>query len=158
LTPNLGVVFDVNVWLAAVLGPDSEYPYLSKVPPQTSNASADAVSLALDGEMCKVFTSPHIINHVARVLSGEGLSTETVGDFLQMMTDITHFSGGSVFEPERQSLDSPDFEDNLILDLALGTGSTIIVTLDRDFLTLNPWRGRLILHPRDFVLNLLSRR
>ena len=158
MTPNLGAVFDVNVWLAAVLGQDSEYPYLSKVPPQTSNASADAVSLALDGELFKVFTSPHIIDHVARVLSGEGLSSKTVGDFLQMMTDITHFSGGSVVEPERQSLDSPDFEDNLILDLALGTGSTVIVTLDRDFLALNPWRGRLILHPRDFVMNLLSRR
>jgi predicted nucleic acid-binding protein len=158
LTPNLGVVFDVNIWLAAVLGSDSKYPYVAKVPPQTSNASADAFSLAFDGELFKVFTSPHIINHVGRTLRGEGLSEKLTERFLETITDVTHFSGGSVIEPERQAFDSKDFEDNLILDLALSTGSTVVVTLDQAFMGMSPWRNRLILHPRDFVVNLLSRR
>lgn len=158
MNPNLGVVFDVNIWLAAILGPDSDYPYLSKVPPQTRNASADAVSLALDRELFRVFLSPHIINHVAKVLVSQGLSEDSVSRVLEAVTDIAHFSGGAVVEPERIALQSYDFEDNFILDLAHSTGSSVVVTLDKDFLALSPWRNRLILHPRDFVVNLLSRR
>lgn len=158
MSPNLGVVFDVNIWIAAVLGPDSEYPYLSKVPPQTQNASADAVSLALDGELFRVYVSPHIINHVAKVLTGQGLSIASTTNVLETMTDIVHFSGGSVVDPSRNLLESKDFEDNYILDLAISSGSSVVVTLDRQFLGLSPWRSRLILHPRDFVVNLLSRR
>ena len=158
MTPNLGVVFDVNIWLAAVLSSDSEYPYLAKVPPQTANAAADALSLALDGELFRVFTSPHIINHVAKILRAEGLSEHLTESFLETTTDVVHFSGGSVVEPDRKAFDSQDFEDNLILDLALSTGSTVVVTLDQEFMAMSPWRNRLILHPRDFVVNLLSRR
>jgi putative PIN family toxin of toxin-antitoxin system len=158
LNPSLGVVLDVNIWLAAVLGADSEYPYLAKVPPQTPNASADVVSLALDGELFKVFISPHVINHVAKVLTDQGLSVSATASVLESITDIVHFSSGSVVEPQRNALESRDFEDNYILDLAISTGSSVIVTLDREFLAMSPWRNRLILHPRDFVANLLSRR
>ena len=157
MNSKLGVVFDVNVWIQAVVGEDSDYPYLSQVPPQTSNPSADAFSLAFDGELFQVSTSPHIIRNLGRVLGELGLPEELVEAVLDAVVDVVHLSGGSVVEPERSAIESKDFEDNLILDLALSTGASVIVTLDKEFQALSPWTGRLILHPREFVSNVLLR-
>jgi predicted nucleic acid-binding protein len=38
-----------------------------------------------------------------------------------------------------------------VLDLVVATDSLILVTDDTDLTELNPWNGRLILRPRDFV-------
>jgi predicted nucleic acid-binding protein len=76
---------------------------------------------------------------------------------LDAVIDVVHLSGGSVLEPDRTAIESKDFEDNLILDLALSTGASVIVTLDKEFQAMGPWKGRLILHPREFVSNVLLR-
>ena len=157
MTSKLKVIFDVNVWIQAVAGEESEYPYLSRVPPQSSNSSADAFSLAFDAELFQVFISPHIIRNLGRVLRDLPLTEQLAEAVLDAVIDVVHLSGGSVLEPDRTAIESKDFEDNLILDLALSTGASVIVTLDKEFQAMSPWKGRLILHPREFVSNVLLR-
>ena len=41
--------------------------------------------------------------------------------------------------------------DNKYLELAATAAAELIVSSDEDLLTLNPWRGILILRPREYV-------
>jgi predicted nucleic acid-binding protein len=47
--------------------------------------------------------------------------------------------------------DSPDHEDNLILDLAAEVGALLIVSNDTDLLSMSPWRGTPIIEPTPFA-------
>jgi putative PIN family toxin of toxin-antitoxin system len=153
---DLGVVFDVNVYLNVFLAQDKEgFPLLPKVPPKTGNPSQDCLSLAFDAEKFNLFTSPHIIENVAKVLHEKELEEVTIGRILETLVEITHLSGGSVVVPPRLAFDSADFEDNLILDLVKYTDSKVLVTSDRGLLSLNPWNHRLILSPMDFLEHIL---
>jgi predicted nucleic acid-binding protein len=158
LSPGrLRVVFDINVYVDAIAGANSTYPFLSAVPPRSSNDAADCLSLALDGEEFQLFISPHILANTARVLqNGMGVKIKTVGAILTGITEIVHLTGGSIVDPERRNHDQKDFEDNLILDLVRTTKSLILVTSDRELLRQSPWNGRLILSPRHFVEQLLQ--
>ena len=147
----LTVVFDVNIWLHAILGPKSTYPYLDAVPPRSANPSADCLSLALDGERFRVFSSPHILSNVARVLQARGYDSSFIERYLEALTDAVHFSGGSVVEPSRSVMRSVDFEDNLILDLVATVDADLLVTLDRDLQSLSPVKGAAILDPDSFL-------
>lgn len=151
----LRVVFDINVWLHAILGPASSYPYLDSVPPKTLNPSADCLSLALDGERFEVFASPHILNNIARVLKLRGYDQSFIRRYLEAVSDATHFSGGSILEPARKSNHTSDFEDNLILDLVAAVRADVLVTIDRQLLALSPAHGAAILHPEKFLQWLL---
>ncbi len=148
---KLRVVFDVNVWLDALLGPHTDYPYLPVVPPKGLNPSADAISLAFDGDRFEVYCSPHILRNLARVLHEAGLAEFTVSRALQDVADIVAFSGGSIVEPQRQAVNQRDHEDNLILDLLLETDAVVLVTRDAELLDSSGWKGRAILHPKAFV-------
>jgi len=154
---DLRVVFDINVWVDAVSGPDSKYPYLTQVPPRTQNPAADCFSLALDGERFQVFTSPHVLDNVSRVFGLLGVTNHSRGRILEAIVETVSFSLGSVVDPPRSAAESKDFEDNLILDLAIATNSQIIITSDVDFQKLSPVRGIAILSPRDFLSWLLPR-
>lgn len=147
----LRVIFDVNIWLHAVLGPRSTYPYLDAVPLRTANPSADCLSLALDGEKFQLFCSPHILNNVAKVLQLRGYDSSFVERYLEALTDAVHFSGGSVVEPSRTVNRSGDFEDNLILDLVAAVEADLLVTLDRELQSLSPAKGAAILDPDNFL-------
>lgn len=156
---RLRVVFDVNLYIDAITHGDSTYPYLSSVPPQSSNSAADCLSLALDGEDFELFVSPHILLNTARVLRDEmGINSKTVGSILTGFTEIVHCTGGAIIDPARQNHDQKDFEDNLILDLVRHTESLILVTSDQELLKQNPWNGRLILSPRRFVEQIIRSR
>jgi predicted nucleic acid-binding protein len=61
-------------------------------------------------------------------------------------------------DPKRVNHDQKDFEDNLILDLVRQTESLILVTTDKELLEQNPWKGRLILKPRQFVEQIVRSR
>jgi putative PIN family toxin of toxin-antitoxin system len=148
---KLRVVFDVNVWINALLGPHTDYPYLPVVPPKGLNPSADAMSMAFDGDRFAVYCSPHILRNIARVLHEAGLSEFTVSRALQDVADIVALSGGSIVEPKREVVHQRDHEDNLILDLVLETDAAILVTADSELLDANGWKGRAILHPKPFV-------
>ena len=156
---RLRVVFDVNVYIDALAGPDSSYPVIHEVPPESSNSAADCLALAFDGDDFTLFVSPHILRNVSRVLQeGLGIKRKLTEEILTTITEIIHFSGGSIVDPPRAQSELMDFEDNLILDLAKATESLVIVTSDRAFLEQSPWFGRVILSPREFVKRTLRAR
>lgn len=156
---RLRVVFDINVYVDAISQEPSTFPYLSTVPPKTSNAAADCLSLALDDEDFELYISPHILLNTSKVLKDEmGIAPERVGAILTAFTEIVHCTGGAIVDPERANHDQKDFEDNLILDLVRHTESLILVTSDQALLQQNPWNGRLILDPRRFVEQVVRNR
>lgn len=155
---DLRVVFDINVFIDAFVGPQSSFPVIEQIPPQTSNAAADCISLAFDADRFQLFASPHIIQNLVRVLKNQfALSDKLVAAIAETVIEIVHLSGGSVVEPSRKVLEVKDYEDNLILDLVLVTDSLVAVSSDSDLLDLSPWRGRLILRPREFTHRILNR-
>jgi predicted nucleic acid-binding protein len=160
LSPGrLRVVFDINVYVDAISHGDSTFPFLSSVPPKTSNAAADCLSLALDDEDFELYISPHILLNASRVLKDEmGIQAQRVGAILTGFTEIVLCTGGSIVDPERVNHDQKDFEDNLILDLVRDTESLILVTSDKELLKQSPWNGRLILSPRSFVEQIIRTR
>lgn len=153
------MVFDINVFVDAISHSDSTFPYLSTVPPKTSNAAADCLSLALDDEDFELYCSPHILLNTTRVLRDElKIEAKRVGAILTGFTEIIHCTGGAIVDPERTSFDQKDFEDNLILDLVKKTESLILVSSDKELLKQNPWNGRLILSPGEFVEQIVRAR
>lgn len=154
---KLRVVFDVNVWVNALVGPNTEFPYLPVVPPTSANPSADCVSLAFDAESFTVFLSPHIMKNIFRVLVHLGVSEHWAKTAVEDIYDICLLSGGNAVEPFRQASNQKDFEDNLILDLLLATKSEVLVTSDAELLSATGWRGHAIVHPMDFVRLMLNR-
>ena len=154
-SPQLGVVFDVNIYIDAFDLGKLAFPFLDKVPPRSKNSALDAFSLAFDGELFRLFISPHIIRNIGKVMAKHGQSEGAMAKALEAVVDIVHFSGGSVVEPARLVNDSADFEDNLILDLVKTVDAMILVTWDKELLAMNPWRHRLIMSPRDFVERIL---
>jgi hypothetical protein len=63
-------------------------------------------------------------------------------------------AGGYYTDVPRTQHDSPDPEDNLILDLAVHADADLIVTNDSDLLQLgrvHGWKGRLIIDPHRFT-------
>ena len=156
---KLRVVFDVNVYIDAIAHQDSTFPLLQAIPPESSNAAADCLSLALDAVDFELYVSPHILTNVSRVfLEGLGLSPKLVGSILTTITEVVHFSGGSILEPNRINHDQKDFEDNFILDLVRETESLVLVTSDAELLRQSPWNGRLILSPQHFVAQVIRSR
>ncbi|MEN9748550.1 MAG: hypothetical protein RLZZ603_1242 [Actinomycetota bacterium] len=61
--PKIRVVFDVNVFVDALVGSDSTFPLIREVPPPSSNAAMDAFSLAYDGFNFALYVSPHILRN-----------------------------------------------------------------------------------------------
>lgn len=156
---SLKVVFDVNVYINAFSGSESTFPLIEAVPPTSGNWAADAISLAFDGEDFRLFTSPHIIRNLVRVLKTRlGVQDQRIEMVSLAVTEIVHQSGGSIVEPDRHTSENRDFEDNLILDLAFAVDALVIVTNDGDLLGMNPWNGRLVLTPKDFVTRVVSAR
>lgn len=145
------VVFDINILVNALVGPESTFPLLGAVPPTSGNAAADCLSIMFDAEEFRLHVSPHILTNTVRVLGLLGLSDALLEDYVEAILDIVAESGGQVIDPPRTVLDVHDYEDNLVLDLVVATDSLILVTDDTDLTELNPWNGRLILRPRDFV-------
>jgi predicted nucleic acid-binding protein len=155
LTP---VVYDVNVLVNALVGPDSSYPYLPRIPPTTENAAADCLAIALDGDDMLLFSSLHILSTTATVLVRLGVGADLAQRYVDELTDIITELGGAVLDPPRKAHDSRDHEDNLVLDCALAAEALIVVSSDHDLTSLNPWNGRLILTPERFVTHVVAGR
>lgn len=153
------VVYDINVLVGAFVGDDSDWPYLAQIPPTTSNADADCLSVAFDAEEFRLFASPHILENLARVLASFGVQDSRVADIVDAIVEIIATSGGAVVDPPRRAFDVRDHEDNLILDLAIAVDATIVVSNDTDLTSLSPWHNRIaILRPREFVARVVQTR
>jgi len=70
--------------------------------------------------------------------------------------EIVETSGGAVIDPPRKAFSVADYEDNLILDLAIAAEATIVVSNDTDLTSMSPWHNRIaILRPREFVARVI---
>ena len=153
------VVLDINVLVNALVGEDSEFPYLAQVPASGSNADADCLSIAFDADDFRVFISPHIIENLTRILDEAGLSENTVEQYIDAVVDVIITSGGEVVAPLRTVFDVVDHEGNLILDLAVACEASIVVSNDTDLTSISPWHNRVaVLRPREFVNRVLQMR
>lgn len=155
---STSVVFDVNVLVNALVGPDSAFPLLGAIPPSTGNAAADCLSIAFDAEEFRLYLSPHILTNTVRVLGLLGISAALAEDYIDAMVDIVEESGGQIIDPPRSVFDVHDYEDNLVLDLVVATESLILVSDDTDLTDLSPWNGRVILRPHEFVERVVRKR
>lgn len=152
------VVYDVNVLVNAIVGPESTFPLISAIPPTTENAAADCLSVMFDADEFSLSLSPHILTNTVRVLGRLGLSAALIEDYVDAILDIVTVSRGQIIDPPRTVFDVHDYEDNLILDLVVAVDARILVSDDTDLTELNPWNGRLILRPREFVDHVVQSR
>lgn len=152
------VVYDVHIWVDALVGEDSTYPHIPAIPVSTDNPSAECLSIAFDADGFAVWSSPHILTNTARVLRELGVGDNTTEAYIAQLYEIIEDSGGFVVEPPRAAFDFRDHEDNLILDLALVAEALIVVSDDADLTPLSPWKGRLILRPHQFVQHVVHSR
>ena len=152
------VVYDIHIWVLALTGPDSTYPYIPVVPPSTDNPAAYCLSIAFDAAEFAIWASPHIITNTARVLREILDNQNLIEEYISLIYETIEASGGHVIDPPRAAHDSKDHEDNLILDLVLASDANILVTDDTDLTPLNPWFGRLILRPHQFVAHVVQAR
>jgi predicted nucleic acid-binding protein len=67
------------------------------------------------------------------------------------LSEIVQASGGRIIEPRVRVNDCVDYEDNRILELALASGSVLIVSSDVHLLEMSPWRGIPMLRPSEFA-------
>jgi predicted nucleic acid-binding protein len=154
------VVYDINVLVSAFVGPDAEWPYIAQVPPTTSSPDADALSIAFDADEFSLYSSPHIMENLARVLvDGYGVQPARAESIVIAVLEIVETSGGAVIDPPRTAFDVADHEDNLILDLAIAAEATIVVSNDTDLTSLSPWHNHIaIMRPKEFVARVVQLR
>lgn len=150
-TPPRAVTFDVNVLVAAVAGSPHAYWAWPSPPPLSGNLAANCLGILNDGQEFSLWLSPHILANLLRVLAALEWSEAKAVEYTQVLKDIATGSGGGVVEPGVRVDDCPDYEDNRILELAISSGSTLIVSEDDDLLQMSPWRGIPILRCREFA-------
>ncbi len=142
------VVFDADVYVNAVVGPDTDWAYLAGVLQAGTNPDADCLSIAFDAAGMRLMASPHILTTVERALHRLGVSTAHTQSAVDAMLDVVEASGGAVVDPARKVFDLPDHKHNLVMDLAVAVGATLIVTDDADLTVLRRWRGIPVLRLR----------
>ena len=105
-----------------------------------------------DAREFALWLSPHILSGTARVLHQfYGWSAQRTRSYEAVLTGIAGRSGGAVVQPAEDVADCHDWEDNRILELALASGTVLIVTNDDDLLRMSPWRSIPIVDPAAFV-------
>jgi predicted nucleic acid-binding protein len=139
------------VLVAAVAGGPHAFWAWPSPPPLVGNLAANCVGIVNDAAEFSLWLSPHVIANLLRVLAALDWSEERALDYARVLKDVAYQSGGGIIEPEIGVDDCPDYEDNRILELALASGSVLIVSNDADLLTMSPWRGIPVVTPREFA-------
>jgi len=143
--------FDVNVLVSAVGGGPQAFWSWPSPPPLAGNLAANCLGIINDAREFSLWLSEHVIANVLRVLVELDWERAKAIDYMQTLTDIAWRSGGGVIEPQVWVTDCIDYEDNRILELALASGSVLIVSSDAHLLEMSPWRGIPILRPSEFA-------
>jgi predicted nucleic acid-binding protein len=145
------VVFDINVYIKNIFDEQATWPDIEPLPPASENAAADCLSIAFDGLGIELYMSPHIIDNTFRIMEHAGHTNTFIETYIEALLDIVEMSGGAVIDAPKRDHGVTDHEDNLILDLMLTADADVLVTDDTDLTALNPWNGRVILRPYEFV-------
>jgi predicted nucleic acid-binding protein len=149
--PAPPVTLDVNVLVSAVAGGQHAFWAWPSPPPLAGNVSANCLGIINDAQEFSLWLSSHVLTNVLKVLAPLDWSQDRALEYLRVLTEIAEGSGGGIAEPEVQVNDRPDYEDNRILELALASGSILIVSDDGELLTMSPWRGIPIIRPSEFA-------
>ncbi len=106
--------------------------------------------MIVDAAEFSLWLSPHILGNVECVLTQLLKWEQAPADaYLRtLLSAAEHSGGGVVADVPRTVHDCPDYEDNLILDLAGEVCALIVVCNDTDLLSMSPWRGSPIIEPR----------
>lgn len=151
------VVFDVNVFIDAVVTGQDSFESWPSPPPTSGHFAADCVGIVNDAVEFSLWLSPHVLTNIERVLvaleseGGFEWESQLVEDYLDVLVEMTEAGGGGIIEPDVAVRDCGDYEDNRILELALACQAVLIVSNDSDLLHMTPWRGTAILTPHDFA-------
>lgn len=152
--PRQPVTFDVNVLVSAVVAGNAVFWSWPSPPPVTSRPAADCVGIVNDSQEFALWLSPHVLRNVLWVLTdpdGFRWPLDKAEEYVGVLLAIVESAGGQVIEPSVRVSDCVDDGDNRILELALASGSVLIVSSDAHLLDMSPWRGTPILRPRDFA-------
>ena len=146
------VVFDINVLVTAAAGGNSPYRSWPSPPPTSGNPAADSLGVIVDAAEFALWLSPHILNETRRVLLAVlHWEPEQIDTYLQVVQAAAYHSGGGLVEPPPTVGDCPDWEDNFVLDLVVGTGALMLISADADLISMSPWRGVPVLTPAQFA-------
>lgn len=154
---RINVVLDVNVFLDYIGHEDGRIllPTSDEIP--SSSPAADTLALAFDDRYA-LFTSPHILRNVNRVMHANGQSEQTRQKFIEFIVDTCELTGGAIVDPVVRDHAIGDHEDNNILALAKdpSVDADVIVSSDHHLIDLGPaWNGRLMMRPRQFAAHML---
>ncbi len=128
------IVLDASTLVSAAIKPGS--------PPHRAvryafDVGEVALSEATLAELVDVFARPRLARFVDPELRDEVLA----------LLD----AHGVFFVPTERVTDCRDPKDNNYLELAVASGTDIIVSSDDDLLVLHPWRGIRILRPASYL-------
>ncbi|MCL2466777.1 MAG: hypothetical protein FWF02_00655 [Micrococcales bacterium] len=142
------VVFDTDVYVNALVGPDSDWTRLSSLT-ASANPDADCLSMAFDASGMRVMISPRILSSVSNALRRLGVNAANTKAAVTAVLDVVKASGGRVVDPPGHRYDPPH-PKAMIMDLALEVDATLIVTDDADLSS--PWYGIPVLRLRPLYL------
>ena len=145
------VTFDVNVLVSAVGGGPHSFWAWPSPPPLAGNMAANCLGIINDAQEFSLWLSEHVVANALRVLTNLDWEQERAAEYVRALNNIARRSGGGVVEPRVRVNDCTDYEDNRILELALASGSVLIVSSDVHLLDMSPWRGISILRPSEFA-------
>jgi putative PIN family toxin of toxin-antitoxin system len=107
------------------------------------------IQMALDGEI-EIAISQPIIDETIRILKDKfGWSTADLGGVLSVIRSCTTF----VTPTDRLEVVDSDADDNRIVECAVASGSSVIVTGDKHLLRLGRYSGISILRVREFLMS-----
>lgn len=126
------VVLDTNVWISFIIKARLE----------------ELVELVVEHEII-LLTSPELVDELTRVLSRPKFARYLdlpVADYLDF-----HQNLAQVFPTQTRFSQSPDPKDNFLFDLAIQSGSLLIVTGDKRLLDISPIDGVKVISLSEFL-------
>lgn len=131
---NKRVVFDCDVLISALIRADSP-------PGQAFDRARNH---------CDLITSEACLLEIRRTFYKEKLRKYFLREEADMFLEVFR-TVAQVVEPQEQIRACRDPEDDIYLEAAVSAQANCIVSGDPDLLALHPFRGILILTPRDFL-------
>lgn len=128
------IVLDASVVVSAALRPSS-------IPRQAFDRARETGRLALSRPV-----ADEIRQVLARRKFSSILTPARQDDIMTLLCATALW-----FSPAISVGDCRDPNDNKYLELALAAAASVLVTSDRDLLTLDPWRGIRIVRPAEFL-------
>jgi putative PIN family toxin of toxin-antitoxin system len=129
--PQLRVVLDTNIYIAGDLSPNG--------------SSAQAWRLARQRRF-QLITSPYVVNEVGKVLRRLGREER---DVIKRCKEIAHVA--DIVQPTTTLRVVRDPKDDAIVECAVDGKADMIVSLDKDLLTLKVYDNIPVLHVVDLL-------